>query len=222
MTKFEGAAIRTVSGIRGAVKKAIRAPEGAFRATFEDKILMSDIVFLRSWFTVFVPKFYTTVRNLLLSSEDRLKWQGMKTTGQLRAETGQHADYKKDSVYKKLAPEKERKSFLFKPFVIPNKLQSELPFKSKPKFLPKSNVRSNRVAVIREPEENEVKRTIQAVKAVARDKRMVERQTMIAKSLKHKKELAKIEERRNQKNRMDKKRIFTKKSSMNRQAAKSR
>jgi len=38
---------------------------GSYRATFEDKPLMSDVVFLRAWVAVDLPRFYNPVTNLL-------------------------------------------------------------------------------------------------------------------------------------------------------------
>lgn len=53
VAKLEGSKIKTISGIRGSIKKALKkGEEGSFRASFEDKILMSDIITCRLWVNV--------------------------------------------------------------------------------------------------------------------------------------------------------------------------
>ncbi|EHY58379.1 Glycoside hydrolase 2 (Mannanase, beta-galactosidase) [Exophiala dermatitidis] len=143
VAKFEGAGIRTVSGIRGQIKRALSKPEGHFRATFEDKILMSDIVFLRAWYPVKPHRFYNPVTNLLDAPPSgaaaegadgegqRLddgsgSWQAMRLTGAVRAAMGIPTPLVKDSAYSKI----ERPTRHFNPLRVPKALAAELPFKS--------------------------------------------------------------------------------------------
>ncbi|KAL8750997.1 MAG: hypothetical protein Q9199_006715 [Rusavskia elegans] len=136
IAKFEGAAIKTVSGIRGQIKKALSKPEGHFRATFEDKVLMSDIIFLRAWYAIKPRRFYNPVTNLLdaphttnensEAQDGASGWQGMRLTGQIRASLNIPTPQQKDSAYRPLV----RQTRHFNPLRVPRTLAANLPFKS--------------------------------------------------------------------------------------------
>lgn len=91
VAKCIGAKIQTVSGIRGEIKKAHKSG-GDFRAGFEDKIKMSDLVMLKAWVNVPLPKFY----NLML---DVPEWRRMRTIAELRRATSMPIPNKLDSSY---------------------------------------------------------------------------------------------------------------------------
>ncbi|KAH8268743.1 hypothetical protein KR018_000570 [Drosophila ironensis] len=175
VAKFEGAKIKTVSGIRGQIKKAHHTPEGSYRATFEDKILLSDIVFCRTWFRVEVPRFYAPVTSLLLPLEQKSHWQGMKTLGQLKRERSVQNAAEPDSMYTTIV----RKEKIFRPLNIPKALQRALPYKDKPKFGPENEKSGpQRVAVVNSPYEQKVAKMMKMIETNYKDKRNRERQDM--------------------------------------------
>lgn len=167
IAKFEGAGIRTVSGIRGQIKKALSKPEGNFRATFEDKVLMSDIIFLRAWYPVRPHRFYNPVTNLLEGGEPDA-WSGMRLTGQVRVEQGIPTPKAKDSAYRPI----ERQERHFNPLRVPRKLQADLPFKSQITQMKSTKKESyaQKRAVVLGGEEKIARRLMQQVMSLRKDK----------------------------------------------------
>ncbi|KAH9660006.1 Bms1-type G domain-containing protein [Citrus sinensis] len=176
VAQCEGKEVRTVSGIRGqAAKEEIgnqpkrkggQPREGIARCTFEDRILMSDIVFMRGWADVEIPRFYNPLTTAL-QPRDKI-WQGMKTVAELRREHNLSIPVNKNSLYKPIG----RTPRKFNPLVIPKSLQAALPFESKPKDIPgrKRPLLENRRAVVMEPHERKVHVLFQQLQLIRNEK----------------------------------------------------
>jgi len=158
VAKFMGAKIQTVSGVRGSVKKA-EGRMGNFRATFEDRLLKSDMIFLKAWVPIVPNTFYNPVKSLLLPFKE--KWEGMKTVGQLRADIQYSSNnskvnvrptFKEDSVYKNHGRKKIR---LFNNLKVPKTIQKQLPFNMRTKLQSKPTVPVGKKIPLRYPDKNQ-------------------------------------------------------------------
>ncbi|CAI6334080.1 unnamed protein product [Periconia digitata] len=176
VAKFEGASIRTVSGVRGQIKRALSKPEGNYRATFEDKILMSDIVFLRAWYPIKPHRFYNPVTNLLEAASasdpdlagESTGWKGMRLTGAVRHALELPTPSLKNSAYRPVVREERH----FNPLRVPRKLAADLPFKSQIAAMKPQNKQTylQKRAVVLGGEEKKARRLMNQVMAMRNEK----------------------------------------------------
>jgi ribosome biogenesis protein BMS1 len=195
IAKFEGASIKTVSGIRGQIKRALAKPEGHFRATFEDKILMSDIVFLRAWYPVRPHRFYNPVTNLI-------GWSPMRLTGEVRRDKAIPTPQQKNSLYKPV----ERATRHFNPLRVPRALAAELPFKSQITQMKKDTKQTymSKRAVVVGGEEKKARDLMQKIMTVRNEKVAKRREAKEVKRKEYRKKVAENEEKRGEREKREK------------------
>jgi len=79
-----------------------------FRATFEDKILKSDLIFCKTWYSVELPKLYNPAVHYGIN-------RFVKSHAELRREKGVSLEVKQDSLYvrhdEKLDRERDERVF---------------------------------------------------------------------------------------------------------------
>ncbi|KAK7203421.1 hypothetical protein BZA70DRAFT_312500 [Myxozyma melibiosi] len=206
VAKFEGATIKTVSGIRGQIKRALAKPEGHYRATFEDKILMSDIVILRAWYPIKPRKLYNPVTSLLI--KDKTEWQGMRLTGQVRYENEIAVPNQKDSQYKTV----EREARRFNPLRVPKAIRTDLPFKSQIAMMKpqKKETYLAKRAVVLGGDEKKKRDLLQKVMTLRNEKDRKRQEKKQERKAVFEKKLADNEQKRREREKKDKKEYFSK------------
>ncbi|KAK1445006.1 ribosome biogenesis protein Bms1/Tsr1 [Babesia gibsoni] len=168
--KCLGSRIVTTSGIRGEIKKAVDK-NGAFRATFEDKILLSDIVLLKAFITVKTKRFF----NPMVDYKD---FRRVRTMAELRTSLG----IKPDSVYEPKALI-SRPTRRFNAIKIPKPIIDNLPFSSRPKIY-EADVDPNKVTMEHSEYEKNVANVMQRLMSIRKsrlEKRKADRDKHIAK-----------------------------------------
>ncbi|XP_026192033.1 ribosome biogenesis protein BMS1 homolog [Cyclospora cayetanensis] len=120
------AKIQTASGIRGQIKKAV-GMDGTFRASFEDKILMSDLIICKTWIKVSPRPFFNPVL-------DVPAWRRLRSHAEIRQAKQLPLPYKDANLLPYGGPTRVQRKF--NPIKIPKQLAMKLPFHARPKLQP--------------------------------------------------------------------------------------
>ncbi|GAA50346.1 ribosome biogenesis protein BMS1 [Clonorchis sinensis] len=219
VSKMVGARIQTVSNIRGLIKSALTNPSvsqpGDFRATFEAQLRRSDLVFLRTFVAVELPRYYNPVLNRLCPVEGEEEvgpgnthgWRLMRTLTELRKETGVKVAVNADSHYKPI----QRPVHVPTPLYVPTKLVAALPFAQKPKMSKKiarellggDKVKAAVFGDLPPPIKAAADRNMETreellsrLRQLHADYKQRQRAKMVARVSKHKQEMAKLEQKR--------------------------
>jgi ribosome biogenesis protein BMS1 len=157
--------------------------------------MTEDIIFLRAWYSIQPRKFYNPVSSLLLSNKSH--WTGMRLTGQVRRDEGLKTPLNVNSTYKRI----ERIPRRFNPLKVPLKLQSALPYTSKPKLMKPQHRQTylQKRAVVMEPEERKAIALLQQIRALRKDQVARRREKKQESRSAHQKKLEREESKKNEK-----------------------
>ncbi|CAG9577298.1 conserved hypothetical protein [Leishmania major strain Friedlin] len=133
--KFIGAKLRAVSGIRGIIKSVMKGKQGLVRATFEDKLFPSDIVFISAWKSVEPPRYCSMQRNLVDP-----EWVGMRSMRELRLDYNMPLPRNDDSEYTEIKRRhrvaEEDEDLTKQKVLLSRNLKMQLPYDMKEDFIP--------------------------------------------------------------------------------------
>lgn len=163
--KFVGAKLKSVSGIRGIIKSVLKGKNGLVRATFEDKLFPSDIVFIRAWKPVDPPRYCSIQRNLVDKN-----WVGMRTMRELRWAHNLPLPENKDSEYQEIKRrhrvDEDEEGWRSQKVLLSRNTKMQLPYDMKEEFIPISRT-------------NELRERLQGATTVAPEARDQRRQALL-------------------------------------------